>query len=94
MKWILLEDEEPDEGQLCLVYRPYLWSASKITRGEYGKVPYDVDGRVWSYCDCDLDVLEPELVTHWMPMPDPPEGVDKYVFDRFGEQIPVPSTQL
>lgn len=62
MNWISVTDRLPEwTGQQVLVYVPW-------THGDYG------DMEVVYYHDCDWQHFDrKEKITHWMPLPLPPE---------------------
>jgi hypothetical protein len=58
--WIPVTERLPDDETLVLVALTYqeVWTGYR-------------DGDVWRYVSADI--IAEELVTHWMPMPEPPE---------------------
>lgn len=68
MEWISVNDRLPDESCECL----------GIVDGEVTEVSYSPKCKelicVWSMCDADgFKPLSDDAVTHWMPMPEPPQ---------------------
>ena len=64
-KWVSVDDRLPPVGERVLVCRPY---------GPYGRGPFGVEygGLDFSGCWC-VSGTWIERVTHWMPLPAPPE---------------------
>ena len=67
-QWISVKDRLPDESCECL----------GIVDGEVTEVSYSPKCKelicVWSMCDADgFKPLPDDAVTHWMPMPQPPQ---------------------
>lgn len=67
-QWISVKDRLPDESCECL----------GVVDGEVMEVSYSPKQRgyicVWSMCDADgFKPLSDDAVTHWMPMPEPPQ---------------------
>lgn len=62
-KWIPCSDRMPEKHEEVLAYSPY-WG--KIVVAMWG-------GEFWleQWTDDDLEQSE---ITHWMPLPEPPEG--------------------
>ena len=69
MNWISVKERLPDEGVEVLVYCCYFkdnCSQEIASLDSYGGIQYwDLEGRQY---------LEMEDVTHWMPLPEPPEA--------------------
>lgn len=69
-------DSAPKDGTDILLARPMsvwiaYWKDGHDRIGEYGArcwVPRDAPSDWWNYVD------EPDYPTHWMPLPEPPEG--------------------
>lgn len=59
MSWIPITDRQPKDYQTVLFV-----SEGKVYAGYYDKSHY--------YFGYGTGALEPESVTHWMPLPDPP----------------------
>ena len=60
-EWISVKDRLPDEGEAVLVFSSYWCSNSFVAtliRGEW---------------KASSILSRPDLVTHWMPLPEPPE---------------------
>ena len=83
-EWISVEDKPPERVGCYQVYRPNFW-------GEYGGqncVCY-WDGKYW--CDAyegagaDGFELPPGDISHWMPLPEPPEDEIMPVLWKGGE---------
>jgi hypothetical protein len=69
-EWISVKERMPEEGKRVLVYRPDL---KVVLICEYYKVSQN-----WRDCgewhgDDDYD-FHIQYGTHWMPLPEPPEG--------------------
>jgi hypothetical protein len=67
-KWVSVNDRLPDESCECL----------GIVDGEVTEVSYSPKCKelicVWSMCDADgCKPLSDDAVTHWMPLPEPPQ---------------------
>lgn len=62
-KWISVNDRLPDDGQVVLFHE----RGGVIYCAEYSVV---VDGHAWCIDHYDFEAND---VTHWMPLPDPPE---------------------
>lgn len=60
MKWISVDAETPNEGEWVL----YCENDKSIEIG------MSLDG---IFCNPDLDYLQCRSVTHWMPLPAPPD---------------------
>ena len=68
MEWISVNDRLPDESCECL----------GVVDGEVTEVSYSPKQMgyicVWSMCDADgFKPLSDDAVTHWMPLPEPPQ---------------------
>lgn len=63
--WISVEDELPPIGHRVIVFREYEWGEVRVEQGIR-----DIDGwwRVYG--------TRTKKVSHWMPLPAPPEGQD------------------
>lgn len=71
MKWISVEDRLPENDDLVFTYPPDDHGNISYT-GYYNKI-----GAQWITTDYDPNYGIEEVVidvTHWMPLPPPPEG--------------------
>ena len=60
MQWIPVKEAIPEDGQPCLVY---------TRQRERSALVYQ-----WEDCDeCEINTFDTFEVTHWMPLPEPPE---------------------
>lgn len=64
MMWIPVSERLPENDTTVLVYRP---SMTKQVRTSY----YFNGFHEWQF-----DIHGNEVITHWMPFPEPPKGVD------------------
>jgi len=65
MEWVSVEDRLPGETCWCLVYYD----------GAMRTMAYDKDCCEFMAWDSPRNLtIHPGLVTHWMPLPDPPES--------------------
>ena len=76
-EWISVKDRLPEEDTPVLIYAPNtggIWMAGYC--GEYRVMQVQVRPAYWesygSYDECME--FKPQDVTHWMPLPEPPEG--------------------
>ena len=71
MEWISVEERLPGRYQNVLFYGNGYDPVTRKTRGDTGvgyyRKAFRFDGR---------DSAEVTGVTHWMPLPDPPEAID------------------
>lgn len=58
-QWIRCEDSMPQDSETVLIMTGYMQTAFW-------------DGDMWVWGD---ESWWPDVVTHWMPLPEPPEGV-------------------
>lgn len=78
-KWFDIKEQEPEDGQECLIYT----KKNKMFRAEWnkhkgGSPEYNKKG-VWHYNNRYYD---DNTVKYWTPLPSPPDIVyDKYCFD-------------
>ena len=79
-KWIPVTERLPDENGKYLVHEN-LWGTSHITAIRFAKdgekvCSYDLKGQknVWYKYDSEIGYFPAEYVTHWMPLPEMPEG--------------------
>jgi len=71
-EWIPTSESMPQLGQACLV----VWSGrvQEITYRRSGYGYACVDGYAWETAfDTGTDAIPDDEVTHWMPLPLPPE---------------------
>lgn len=66
-QWISVEDEKPDIGQYVLVYH----KDGNMQCAQYSRSGYD-DRDLWGL---DYYYEGQKEITHWMPLPEPPEEV-------------------
>lgn len=65
-KWISVEDRLPEENQRVILYIPRVMEGGNVRTGWLEPIKmWFTDGR---------DRLFYKQVTHWMPMPEPPEN--------------------
>lgn len=71
-EWVSVEERLPQTGECCLV----VWSGH-VQRVSYRRVGVGfacADGYEWETSDCiGSDPIPDGQVTHWMPLPAPPE---------------------
>lgn len=87
-QWISVEDRLPDIGSIVLIRQLYSWEnnedGAEITIGRLRPTPkgekpywefqyYRPDFRKGSIMDNDIICPGSEYITHWMPLPEPPE---------------------
>ena len=68
-EWISVKTRLPEKNQVCLIYIPGFYHA------EIKKV-VDIDFGTWDGTEfqwCLTGIYENETITHWMPLPEPPE---------------------
>ena len=67
-EWISVEDRLPEEGQIVLVHQKdgFIYCAENFAGNVLMSPGWFIDNYSW-------DAKE---VTHWMPLPEPPEGKD------------------
>ena len=63
MKWISIEDELPDKEVICGNFKQYTYGYGEMIIGWYSSKLH--------YAENEVQILE--NVTHWMPLPEPPE---------------------
>ena len=72
-EWISVEDKLPPHNHDVLVYRPDM--AMKIlVDNYYGYYGEDDAGWHEGWAKYGKDIHNNPLITHWMPMPQPPKG--------------------
>ena len=64
-KWISVEQELPEEGQLCIMF-----GNGVVQHALYS---LDSESGEWWPQDDDFDAAPISTFTHWMPLPAPPE---------------------
>ena len=62
--WISVKDILPDKHTTVLVYRPTM--ATKYMASYFGN---------GVFCEGAFDIKGNEVITHWMPLPEPPKEV-------------------
>lgn len=70
-RWIPVTERLPDENGKYIVNACYdIWDSTIVMVAEYYS-----GSRTWydECCECSLE----GIVTHWMPLPEPPEEVSK-----------------
>ena len=70
-KWISVKDRLPEDGQNCILYYPE--NNPEFVSGEYDN---EFNRWYYAYEEYSYRPAFNELqdgITHWMPMPDPPE---------------------
>ena len=63
-EWISVCDDLPDEECTCLCY---------FSDGTIETFPYEMPHELWGVAPFN----DGDIVTHWMPLPDPPQGEAK-----------------
>lgn len=71
-KWISVNDRIPEQDVYVLCYYT-----------DFGKHQYQTVGKLWSAngkwdldIDSEYDIEDEKVVTHWMPLPEPPEEAE------------------
>lgn len=84
-EWISVNDRLPEERGQYLCYAPFWYRGELIHRKQdvYTFIPKaeeDSDllykgetGPAWTYYDSEYGTCKTDSVTHWMPLPEPPE---------------------
>lgn len=80
-KWISVKERLPKEDGKYLVFKKYSYGTDICTL-RFAKDGRKVDKydfyrewkNVWYYYDSEWGHITIDSVTHWMPMPQPPEG--------------------
>ena len=72
-EWVSVDDKLPPYNHNVLVYRPNM--AMKILVDNYGAY-YGEDDDEWheGWARYGEDIHNNPLITHWMPLPQPPKG--------------------
>lgn len=76
-RWISVEDKLPDEKGEYLTYDQ--WGYGAVIKTAYWTPKYDgfdeyLSGRaIWHNYDSEYGCYELTGITHWMPLPEPPE---------------------
>ena len=88
MEWISVKDQLPEPGEIVLVHQIYSWqrfedgvavTVGRLRPTENGRVPYwefqyyRPDSRDGTFMDNGIICPGSQYVTHWMPLPEPPE---------------------
>lgn len=74
-EWVSVEDKLPKENGTYIVYAQDknspdgvgIWYENKVTTADY-----DVDLICWWWNERSNDYDITDIVTHWMPLPEPP----------------------
>lgn len=64
-EWISVKERLPENGETVLVYRPTM------------KTQYMTSYFWYRFCDGAIDIQGNDVITHWMPLPEPPATVAK-----------------
>ena len=78
MKWIPVTERLPEDGDQCLVTVKYKYAYEKEYSIDVDVATYRPEGGYIDYWDTYNDWNEGQQylhVTHWMPLPEPPEEV-------------------
>ena len=94
MKWISVKDRLPPKGdqtEVVFYVEPYAWETGMFTPA--GLLSEQFDNEFERYVhNCDGEYYEKvENVTHWMPLPEPPEDGEKF---RTVKPAPIESTNF
>lgn len=88
MEWISVSDRLPEPGKIVLVHQVYSWqqfedgaamTVGRLRPTENGRVSYwefqyyRPDFRDGTVLDNGIICPGSEYITHWMPLPEPPE---------------------
>lgn len=74
MKWISVKDQLPEDGQDVLIFiddfciAQYIFTPAKTTGRKH--IKHHPEKREF---DVQWRIFDAEDVTHWMPLPEPPE---------------------
>ena len=60
-EWVSVKDRLPENGETVLVYRPTM------------KIQYMTSYYWYRFCDGAIDIQGNDVITHWMPLPEPPK---------------------
>lgn len=69
-KWIPVSERLPENDTTVLVYRPSMTKQVRIS--------YYFNG----FHEGQFDIHGNEVITHWMPLPEVPKGVDQMIVER------------
>ena len=74
-KWINVKARLPEKSGTYLTARPNTFKKTyEIESLYYGQIDGSGRKKVWHYYDSEYGQVECDDVTHWMPLPSPPEG--------------------
>lgn len=75
MEWISIKDRLPEKDGRYLCYRrSYVGDGSYCDILRYGTIYDSGKRRTFYFFDSDYGDVEAGNVTHWMELPEPPEG--------------------
>lgn len=77
-KWVSVKDRLPEKDGEYLVYIDWRYcQLASFTTNKPKEFTFINAGYGWYDYDSDYGFYEVRRVTHWMPLPEPPEGVNK-----------------